>query len=496
MTVDKNRQPVDSTHGQPSQAPAITYPEPPKQLERFNLKSALAFFGPGAIVASATVGSGETIFPARGGAIFGYTIIWMLIVAIVFKGALMYASNRYITVTGEHPLTRFAHSIPGPPRWFPIVLGILAVGSFPFWIGGLSLAIGDYLAFLAGGSGQWWATAFLIGCGVLAWVGGYHFVEKAQLLIVTLLLIAILVAVFWARPDWLAFLYGFVPHPLGYADWLADKYPAVASRPLWVETVTYLGALGGGLQDYFGYTGLLREKRWGLLGRDDIIRLGEEFETLPRGRHLPLPEDEREVAKARIWTRAARADVVLSVIAVAVAAIAFAANGADLLFDQRLVPSEDALLRYQSQFLGNIFPGLTYLYYVAIFFAFFGTVFGLGEIYASSAHEAAGAVFPRVRRRGRKATRRWAYPYMFGIGLLLLWLTSDPISLVTISAILGGVFGMGIYALALLYSERQVLPKSYQLRGIGWWLTLLSGIVLTGFGIIAILQEFGIVPGA
>ena len=495
MDIGKQR-PSNAARAEPRPAAEITYPEPPQQLRRFNIRSALAFFGPGAIVASATVGSGETIFPARGAAIFGYSIIWMLIVAIIFKGALMYVSNRYMTITGEHPLTRLAHSIPGPRCWLPIVLGLLAVGSLPFWIGGLSLAIGDYLSFLAGGSGRLWATGFLLGCGLLAWVGGYRFVEKAQLFIVGLLLIAILVAVFWARPDWISFLYGFVPQPLGYADWLADKYPAVASRPLWVETVTYLGALGGGLQDYFGYTGMLREKRWGLLGRDDILRLGEEFETLPRGQHLPLPESEHEVAKARIWSRAPRSDVMLSVTAVAVAAIAFAVNGADLLHGQQLVPSEDNLLRYQAQFLGVVFPALSYLYYVAIFFAFFGTVFGLGEVYSSATHEAVGAVFPRVRRWGLNVTRRWAYPYMFGFGLLLLWVTSDPISLVTISAIVGGVFGMGIYLLAILYSERQVLPKPYRLKGFGWGLALVSGIVLTGFGVIAILQQLGIVSGS
>src|SRR3712207_7432601 len=43
---------------------------------RMSLGTALTFFGPGAIIASLTIGSGETVFATRVGAVFGYAVLW------------------------------------------------------------------------------------------------------------------------------------------------------------------------------------------------------------------------------------------------------------------------------------------------------------------------------------------------------------------------------------------------------------------------------------
>jgi hypothetical protein len=48
---------------------AITYPDPPDDLARFSWRTTLKYFGPGAIIAGITIGSGETVFAARGGAV-------------------------------------------------------------------------------------------------------------------------------------------------------------------------------------------------------------------------------------------------------------------------------------------------------------------------------------------------------------------------------------------------------------------------------------------
>jgi hypothetical protein len=483
--------------GSPSDT--LTYPDPPAELQgrRVGLRAALGVFGPGAIIASITIGSGETVFSARGGAVFGYAAIWLLVIGGTLKGAMIYATNRYITVTGEHPMTRWAYSIPGPNRWFPAFIGVVAIGSFPFWAGGLARIIGDYMSFLFhAGDGEVWATGFLVVCAALAFAGGYKALETAQTLIVALMLITVVVAVFWANPDWLGALYGFVPHQISYADWLTDKYPNIASRPLWVETVTYMGAIGGGIYDYIGYTGLLREKRWGMLGRSDAAEISERYEQLPAGSQLPLSENETEVAKAKAWSRAPFYDVLFSVIAILIFTAAFAINGANLLHERQLVPSEDQLLVNQANFLEVIHPTLLYLYYVAIFFAYFGTLYGLWDVYTSTTYETVSAVFPALRQRGRIALKRWVYLYIFVVSLALVWTGADPVAIVTPASIVGGVLGVGIFALAMLYSERKVLPPAYRLKGFGWWLTLIAGVVLTGFGIIAILQAVGILPAA
>ena len=101
--------------------PALRLPEAPAALRkrRVGVATALRYFGPGAIIASLTIGSGESILASREGAVFGYAVLWAVVVGCFAKGALVYASNRYITLTGEHPMRRFARVMPGPARLVP-----------------------------------------------------------------------------------------------------------------------------------------------------------------------------------------------------------------------------------------------------------------------------------------------------------------------------------------------------------------------------------------
>jgi hypothetical protein len=69
-------------------------------------------FGPGAIIASVTVGTGETIFAPRMGALFGYAMFWVVMAAVVAKALLVYGGMRHLVLTGEHPDGRL-----GAPAW-------------------------------------------------------------------------------------------------------------------------------------------------------------------------------------------------------------------------------------------------------------------------------------------------------------------------------------------------------------------------------------------
>ncbi len=67
---------------------AIRIPEPPENLRgRMNLGAALTFFGPGAIIASLTIGSGETVFATRVGAVFGYAVLWTAFITLICQGS-------------------------------------------------------------------------------------------------------------------------------------------------------------------------------------------------------------------------------------------------------------------------------------------------------------------------------------------------------------------------------------------------------------------------
>ena len=119
----------------------IVYPELPSELQGGFSWRWLKYFGAGAIIASVTIGSGETIFASRGGAIFGYALLWCFVGGGILKGVQVYAAARHMTLTGEHPLTHWA-AMPGPRKWVPWTIGIISFLCFPFWHAGLPLALG------------------------------------------------------------------------------------------------------------------------------------------------------------------------------------------------------------------------------------------------------------------------------------------------------------------------------------------------------------------
>jgi Mn2+/Fe2+ NRAMP family transporter len=79
--------------------PDLQYPEPTPDLQQGLRWRALKYFGAGAIIASVTIGSGETLFASRGGAMFGYTLLWCFVAGTLMKGVQVYTAARYMTLT-------------------------------------------------------------------------------------------------------------------------------------------------------------------------------------------------------------------------------------------------------------------------------------------------------------------------------------------------------------------------------------------------------------
>jgi Mn2+/Fe2+ NRAMP family transporter len=469
----------------------LTYPEPPPRLRgRLTLVAAFSVLGPGAIIASANIGSGEMIFAARGGAVFGYALIWAFVVAAIAKAALAYSMNRYMVVTGEHPMTRWATVFPGPRGWFPIVFGLTSIAVIPSWVSGLGLGIGDLIGEATIGDGALWATILIVISGVLSWVGGYDRLEKAQTVIVGFMLLAIAVSVVVLDPDWLRALRGLIPSVPEYAGWLQADYPEIAERPVWLEIGAYLGAVGGGTYDYIGYTGMLREKKWGLLGHRDVRTFSERFAEVGRGAKLPLSSAPEEAEKARAWSRAPLGDAIISFSAITIFSIMFMVNGASLLSEERLVPSEDQTLTHQADFLTAVHPTFEYLYFVAVFFAFFGSLYAFWEMYSYTTYESLGAVSDRVRLAGQRAVRPYLYTYLLIASLALVWTVGELVVIVTPASVLGGLFMSGVFCLAILWTEKRVLPEQYRLTPAGRWWVLVSGILLATLGVVSIWQLF------
>lgn len=431
-------------------------------------------FGPGAIIASVTVGTGETIFAPRVGAIFGYALLWAVVMTVIFKGVQVYSGARYLVLTGEHPMRAWAR-IPGPRAWAPWFIGLMAVVSYPLWIAALADAVSNLCMWITGiGVGtSWgrpmWGTSLIVLTMGLSLIQTYGIVERVSTVILGFKVILILIAVIVVRPDWFAALWGtLVPHLPSYPDWVATQYPDVARRSIGLELAVLMGSVGGGVQDYVGYLGFFREKKWGLAGVLD-------------GHPDRISTDQTEVRKGLAWLRAPLLDTTFSFGAVLLMTLCFMLLGAAVLHPQGLIPTDADLYSKQSQFLAAIHPHLVIIYKAGIFFAIFGVLYGAFELYTRSTYEPLLAIWPRG---GWNLDRvRVAVVLYSGIGgLLLLWTGWKTVTLASIISPFSGVMGCGLWCLGMFWVDRKQTPKPYRMSPLLLALTALAGVVMTAVG--------------
>jgi len=486
------------------EAKQLQYPELDPELKGgFNFRM-LKYFGAGAIIASVTIGSGETFFASRGGAVFGYALLWCFVGGALMKGIQVYGAARYFTLTGEHPMTHWQF-LPGPRGWVPAAMGFISIACIPFWLAGLPLFLGKTITWMLGITGddqqllmygRLWGTLCIAIAVTLTWLQTYSFLEKVQVNIVGLLLFSMLAAFFASKPDWVQALSGLVPRLPDYEPWIKENYKEIAATPSWVEVGLYLGAIGGGTYDYIGYVGCFREHKWGLIGQHQTDLGHHETEAIATSAQtLPIDISEENINRARGWLWPTKIDVGIGFLCVLIFTVCFVTLGAQILRPKEVIPSGNELLTHQAEFLTQFHPAMLYVYQIGIFTAFFGTIYGAYEIYIRTAYECVMPLSKTFRAMQQRKFRAIVLTYCAVGGLSLLWLISDPVSIVKPAGIVGGVFTCGLWCFAMLWVDHKFLPKPLRMGPVLTSLTLISGLVLTVLGVKALWDYLEILMG-
>jgi Mn2+/Fe2+ NRAMP family transporter len=459
-------------------------PAPPQRLEA--LRSGhparwLTVFGPGAVIASLTIGSGELIFSSRGGALFGYRMLSVFLLVCLLKWALTFATARHLVLTGAHPFQRWM-GLPGPRGWLPVVFLLLAIPAFPIFVSFHSGTLGTLVAALTGssdsleGSGYLvWGFAILVAIGTLALTGGYRQLEIVQLVVVALLLVSTVLAVFLIRPDWFAMLKGIFTLPVtAYPDWI-EKYPEIANRPVWVELTTYVGVVGGSGYDYLAYGAFLREKHWGNAGKTVIT------------------DEPAKIESARDWIRAPLVDCAISFTIVFLFSAVFVACGTEVLAVHEQIPKGDNLLTLQAEFVAVVSPWLKPIYYAGAILAMAGTLYGTIKVAPAILRELARALLPekaKLWQSSRLERVAVIWVCLGGVVVLVLKLATASsqqppglIELVTPANLFTGVFACGIICLLSVWADQRHLSKRLRPPVVVTILNILGGILFLFLGI-------------
>ncbi|NCF92010.1 MAG: hypothetical protein GWQ05_13800 [Verrucomicrobiaceae bacterium] len=450
----------------------------------------LTVFGPGAIIASLTIGSGELIFSSRGGALFGYHILSVFLAVCVLKWGLTFATARHLVLTGAHPFQRWM-GLPGPRGWLPLVFLLLAIPAFPIFVsfhagtlGTLAVALTEGSFSLQGAGYLIWALGILVVIGTLAFTGGYGRLEIVQIIVVALLLLSTVFAVFLIHPDWFAMLKGVITLPLtDYPD-RVEQYPEGANRAVWVELTTYVGVVGGSGYDYLAYCAFLREKQWGNAGLNMIT------------------DDPTQTTSARGWIRAPLIDCTISFAIVFLFSAVFVACGTEILATHEQIPKGDHLLTVQAKFVAVVSPWLKPLYYAGAILAMAGTLYGTIRVAPAILGELARALLPHKRelwRSSRLESLAVLWVCLGGVVVLGLKLatassTQPPglIALVTPANLFTGVFACGIICLLSAWADQQHLSSQLRPPLALTILNLMGGILFLFLGVKGYWDHSGI----
>ena len=404
--------------------------------------------GPGAIVASATIGAGETVLAVRAGAWGGYNLLWLILLATATKSLLtLYMLGRYSAVSGQSVIEKLV-DFPGPRGWLlwvilsletlvaPLVFVVIAVPCSRIMSQALS-SLGVPVSY------EWLAMIFIslaIGVGMIQ---HYETLEKSQLIVCLILLLGTVTATIFVGPDFKEiakgfFRFGYFP---SYPEWVPSQ---VSSRSPLLEMAAVFGYAGSIPMNYLVYSNWILIKGW----------------TVKKTGLGPL-----------------RWDVGFNASLVLVTTGAFMVAGAAVLRPLHRIPKGFDLLTEQAAIFGQISPMMVPLYYVTILTALWGTLNALPDIYARGIHSFLRQLIPRTSNLQYRQVMTVFGLVMLVVTWFLIWVGTTPIIMIDIVALFSTNLGVGLVCVAAVWLDRQLPAERRSSRPL-WWATLLSAIVI------------------
>jgi len=228
-----------------------------------NLRKAL---GPGILVACAAVGGSHLVWSTRAGAQFGWSLLWLVLLANVLKFPFFLFGQRYTSATGESLLAGYArHGI--TYVWIFLLINILT-GTIN--IAGVGMLSGALLAGygITGASVQLLTVGLVVVCALLILLGHYTLLDSLSKVIITFLAISTFAAVAFAIPNRPATLPGFhAPSPYNWASfafivsllgWMPAPIDLSAWSSLWMfsrkeQTGHFATVRESAIDFYLGY---------------------------------------------------------------------------------------------------------------------------------------------------------------------------------------------------------------------------------------------------
>jgi len=373
-----------------------------------NFREKLTFMGPGVVLAALAIGSGELVLTPRSGAQYGFALLWVPILTIVYKAAFSEGLARLTIASGDDVFRAFDW-LPGPRHWAQYLI-ILVFSLDMIGYGGIALAAGSALAGLFPGFdirvGGLCAAALV---PVLLHTGSYPFFEKVVVAMCGVLLAGVIYTLFQ------------VPLP-GHqiARGLVPSLPEGS-----VSTIMGLmGWIGAGTTTLL-YSTWINEK-------------------------IGKAHSEQEY---RRWLSTMRIDCIASYTLILGISFAFLAMGVATLHTQGIVPGKQQIMSTLSGMLDSV-PRGRETFLVVAFFALFSTVVSCMDGKSRAIASMLTGFSPRLSNKLR-IYRIVMGAYLAVMGVTILLGDNQPAAVInTIAGMNAVVFGL--LGFVLLYLDRKL----------------------------------------
>jgi hypothetical protein len=415
--------------------------------------------GPSVILVGVGVASGEYILFPYIASKAGLAFLWAAFLGVALQYFINMEIERYTLATGQTAITGFQR------LWKPwgliLVLMALLATTWPGW----ATSAATIATFLFGGG-----DANVIAIGALLAIGVvltsspvvYQTVERLEFLKVGALLLFIVIALFAAVGS----------NAYGHLDQTVTSFGTFPNEIELAILVGALAAAGAGGANNLVQSNWIRDKGFGM-GRYApriVSPITGEEEAALSGQLYRFPQDEGNLSRWREWWRRANLEQAVSFVFVAAMSIAaFSLIAYATVFNNPNLPSEsgfdfisleaDQLDAKVGEWFGTLFLAIGT---VSLFAAALGIVDYVSRLVADVV---------RVSYTARSA--RWTESRLYFavvwtmviVGSLILLAGFDqPLVLVTISTVLGGVI-MVVYSCLLLFTNRRYMPNALKLRG-------------------------------
>ncbi|HJJ36643.1 MAG TPA: Nramp family divalent metal transporter, partial [Methanocorpusculum sp.] len=423
------------------------------------LKKRLVFFGPGLLLAITAAGEAGIADALDIGAHFGMSLVWVVLLALIFKYAFTTGIARYTLATGK-TIFQGLTSIPGPKNW-AAYLTVIAYLIDAIAIGAMVLFAGTFVDYLIPGSYPFYLICLLILILSLVILRThiYHHFEKVMAAVVLIVGVSLLVFMTQYPGTLIETVSGIVP-----------SIPEHSEK----EILAIIGAVGSGLMLMLYSVWL--EKKIRVRNEDPDTKEEDKFRVGDKKAY-------------REYLRSVRLDILFGFILVAIITIGFMAigrigmmlsfipHGTEFSVDLMITM---VLKLYHSIPFGNL------IFFIFVIVVFFGaTVIGL-----DARASAITKLVKEMRKNAGHPVKNTSLVYnlcllCFSLIVALVILFNQPLTIMLYVSLICAIF-FGIFGFILLYLNTK-LPEYAQgsrlwmlFIGIGSVLSIYFALVLEG----------------